>query len=135
MEEAVQRQLMGKRRRPDEWAESETKRPQYDPVREAPIHRVEDGVRIIDVDNIAIENFNTRDNNETSFMNFEELISQFDYNNGAPDLTVTGDISYLIFLKKYVASRFFILEAENPNINQRSVIQKISSCSQQIQVS
>ena len=91
MEEAVQRQLMGKRRRPEEWTESEAKRPQYDPVRETPIHRVEDGVRIIDVDNIAIENFNTRDNNETSFMNFEELISQFDYNNGAPDLTVTGD--------------------------------------------
>jgi len=114
MEEAVERQLMGKRRRPEEWGESEAKRPQYDPVREAPIHRVEDGVRIIDVENIGIENFHTRDNNdETSFMNFEELISQFDYNNGAPDLTVT--------------------EAENPNINQRSVIQKISSCSQQVQ--
>jgi len=113
MEEAVERQLMGKRRRPEEWGESEAKRPQYDPVREAPIHRVEDGVRIIDVENIGIESFDTRDNNETSFMNFEELISQFDYNNGAPDLTVT--------------------EAENPNINQRSVIQKISSCSQQVQ--
>jgi len=109
MEEAVQRQLMGKRRRPEDWGESEAKKPQYESIREAPFHRVEDGVRIIDVDNIAIEDFNARDNNEASFMNFEELISQFDYNNGAPNLT----------------------ETENPNINQRSVIQKISSCSHQ----
>jgi len=109
IEEAVQRQLMGKRRRPEDWGESEAKKPQYESIREAPFHRVEDGVRIIDVDNIAIEDFNARDNNEASFMNFEELISQFDYNNGAPNLT----------------------ETENPNINQRSVIQKISSCSHQ----
>ena len=89
MEEAVQRQLLGKRKRPAEWGEaaSEAKTPHYDAVREAPVHRVEDGVRIIDVDNIAIDHFNLRDNNESSFMNFEELISQFDYNNGAPSLT------------------------------------------------
>ena len=90
MEEAVQRQLMGKRRRPEDWGESEAKKPQYESIREAPFHRVEDGVRIIDVDNIAIEDFNARDNNEATFMNFEELISQFDYNNGAPNLT--GDL-------------------------------------------
>ena len=47
MEEAVQRQLMGKRRRPEDWGESEAKKPQYESIREAPFHRVEDGVRII----------------------------------------------------------------------------------------
>lgn len=112
MEEAVQRQLMGKRARLEDWGESVAKKPQYESVREAPFHRVEDGVRIIDVDNIAIEDFNARDNNETSFMNFEELISQFDYNNGAPNIT----------------------ETDNSNINQRSVIQKISSCHHQVKV-
>ena len=50
---------------------------------------MEDGVRIIDVDNIAIEDFNARDNNETSFLNFEDLISQMDYNNSAPE--ISGD--------------------------------------------
>ena len=98
MEEAVQRQLMGKRGRLEDWGESVAKKPQYEAVREAPLHRVEDGVRIIDVDNIAIEDFNVRDNNETSFMNFEELISQFDYNNGAPNITGALTTLEVLFL-------------------------------------
>lgn len=118
IEEIVQGQQRGKRRRPDDWPAGQTEAKicktipgaQYTQVRVEPVHRVEDGVRIIDVDNIAIEDFNARDNNETSFLNFEDLISQMDYNNSAPELS----------------------EIENPNKNQRSVIQKISSCPHQV---
>ena len=95
IEEIVQGQQRGKRRRPDDWPAGQTEAKicktipgaQYTQVRVEPVHRVEDGVRIIDVDNIAIEDFNARDNNETSFLNFEDLISQMDYNNSAPELS------------------------------------------------
>ena len=77
---------------------------QHNSVRYTPAHRVEDGVRIIDVDNLPPNLVETNSNtDENSFMTFEKLMDEIETSYSGPDCQT------------------------NCSMNQRSVIQKVVS--------
>ena len=77
---------------------------QHNSVRYTPAHRVEDGVRIIDVDNLPPNLVETNSNtDENSFMTFEKLMDEIETSYSGPDCPT------------------------NCGMNQRSVIQKVVS--------